>query len=91
MGEQSIENHKGDHFTLVRNGDNTYTVTMANGTVYEFDALGKLTEMKDLDENSIIFSYTEGNLTSITDTIGRTVTLNYSDNLYRKFYTTMKR
>lgn len=75
----TFENHTGTHFTLVKNGDLTYTLTMANGTVYEFNTTGYLTEIEDLDQNSITFSYTSGNLTSITDTIGRTVNLNYSD------------
>jgi YD repeat-containing protein len=46
-----------------------------------------LTEIEDLDGNSITFSYTEGKLTSITDTIGRTVSLSYtSNNLWKISY-----
>ena len=75
-----FENHKGEHFILVKNGDSTYTLTTASGLVYEFSTTGKLTQIKDLDLNTITFNYTSGTLTSITDTIGRTVTLNYSNN-----------
>jgi YD repeat-containing protein len=75
-----FENHKGAHFVLVKNGDSTYTLTTANGTVYEFSTAGTLTEIKDLDQNSITFNYTSGNLTSITDTIGRTINLTYLNN-----------
>jgi len=76
----TFENHKGQHFILVKNGDSTYTLTTASGLVYEFSAAGKLTQIKDLDQNTITFTYTDGELTSITDTIGRTVSLSYSNN-----------
>ncbi|MBU7025416.1 MAG: RHS repeat protein, partial [Theionarchaea archaeon] len=76
----TFENHIGHHFTLVENGDSTYTLTYADGTVYEFDASGKLAQIKDIDLNTITFSYTSGTLTSIIDTIGRTVSLSYSSN-----------
>jgi RHS repeat-associated protein len=76
----TFENHTGDHFTLVKNGDNTYTLTTAGGTVYEFNTSGEITQIKDVDQNTISFTYTSGDLTSITDTIGRTVSLSYSSN-----------
>jgi RHS repeat-associated protein len=76
----SYENHTGSHFILVKNVDNKYTLTMASGIVYEFNTSGFLTEIEDLDGNSITFSYTEGKLTSIIDTIGRTVSLSYTGN-----------
>ncbi|MGD2250943.1 MAG: RHS repeat-associated core domain-containing protein [Candidatus Methanofastidiosia archaeon] len=71
-------NHAGSHFTLVKNGDSTYTLTMASGTVYEFNTDGYLIHMKDLDQNTITFSYASEELT-ITDTIGRTISLVYSN------------
>jgi len=74
----TFENHTGSHFTLVKNVDNTYTLTMASGVTYEFNTSGYVTEIEDLDGNSITFSYTSGDLTSITDTIGRTISLTYS-------------
>jgi len=79
-----FENHKGSHFVLVKNGDSAYTLTTASGIVYEFSTAGKLTQIKDLDENTITFTYSDGLLTSITDTIGRTVTLSYSDDRLQK-------
>jgi len=63
-----------------KNGDNTYTLTLASGMVYEFNTSGELTHVKDLDQNTITFTYTDGELTSTTDTIGRTVSLSYSNN-----------
>ena len=76
----TFENHKGIHFKLVKNGDNTYTLTAVNGSVYEFNTSGKITHIKDVDQNTITFNYTSGVLTSITDTIGRTASLSYSSN-----------
>jgi RHS repeat-associated protein len=80
----TFENHEGAHFVLVKNLDSTYTLTMADGTVYEFSTGGKLTEITDLDQNTITFNYSSGTLTSITDTIGRTVTVSYSDGRLQK-------
>jgi RHS repeat-associated protein len=80
----TFENHEGAHFVLVKNVDSTYTLTMANGTGYEFSTGGKLTEITDLDQNTITFNYSSGILTSITDTIGRTVTFTYSNDRLQK-------
>jgi RHS repeat-associated protein len=80
----TFENHTGTHFVLVKNGDATYTLTMANGHVCEFDTSGRLTHYKDIDLNTITFYYTSGVLSSITDTIGRTVTFTYSDGKLQK-------
>jgi RHS repeat-associated protein len=82
--QDTFENHEGAHFVLVKNLDSTYTLTTADGTVYEFSTAGKLTEIRDLDQNTITFNYSSGTLTSITDTIGRTVTLTYSDGRLQK-------
>ena len=85
-GSQFV-NVRGKNFTLVKNGDNTYTLTTASGIVYEFNTSGKLTQIKDVDQNTISFTYTSGELTSITDTIGRTVSLTYSsDRLWKITY-----
>jgi hypothetical protein len=46
--QDTFENHEGAHFVLVKNLDSTYTLTMADGTVYEFSTGGKLTEITDL-------------------------------------------
>ena len=76
----TFENHKGGHFKLVKNGDNTYTLTTAGGIVCEFNTSGSLTHIKDMDQNTITLTYSSGTLTTITDTIGRTVSLTYESN-----------
>ncbi len=78
-GDQ-FSNARGKNFILIKNGDNTYTLTTASGIVYEFSTSGNLTSIKDTDQNTITFTYTDGKLTSITDTIGRTVNFSYSNN-----------
>jgi RHS repeat-associated protein len=80
----TFENHEGIHFTLVKNGDNTYTLTSANGIVYSFNTSGDITSIKDVDLNTITFTYSSGVLTSISDTTGRTVSLTYSSNRLQK-------
>ena len=71
-------NHTGTHFVLEKNGDTTFTLTTANGTVYDFSTSGNITSITDIDGNTITFSYTSGLLSSITDTIGRTLTFTYN-------------
>lgn len=80
----TFENHKGSHFILTKNGDNTYTLTTADGTVCEFSEEGDIESMRDLDQNTITFNYTEGNLTSITDTVGRVISFTYSGTYLKK-------
>ena len=64
--------------TLIKNGDGTYELTRRDQVRYRFDATGLLTAMVDRNGNQLTFSYTEGKLTTITDTVGRTVTLAYN-------------
>jgi hypothetical protein len=60
-------NHTGVHFVLVKNGDSTYTLTLADGGKYYFNAQGNITAIEDLHQNSIQFTYENGVLTTITD------------------------
>ncbi|HEV2226817.1 MAG TPA: hypothetical protein VGR56_08450 [Nitrososphaerales archaeon] len=70
--------HRATDFTLVKNGDNTYTLTLAQGMVYSFDSSMRLTSQTDhTGNNTASFSYTSGKLTQITDSIGRTISFSY--------------
>ena len=80
----TFENHEGTHFILVKNGDNTYTLTTASGVVYEFSTAGYITNIKDADLNTITFNYDGTVLTSITDTIGRIITFSYASGKLQK-------
>jgi RHS repeat-associated protein len=63
---------------VVQNVDNTYTLTLGDGAVHQFDASGKLLSFTDPNNNSISLSYDgNGRPVTITDAAGRTVTLAY--------------
>jgi len=66
--EQVFNNHKGDHFRLIKHTDGTYTLYMRDGRVLEFSSSGDIQSITDVHGNQITFS---GN--TITDTVGRVV------------------
>ncbi len=54
----TFEYHKGVHFTLRSISDGTYTLTMIDGTVYEFDANGRPTKKTSPSQKqSITYTY----------------------------------
>jgi RHS repeat-associated protein len=63
--------------TLVKNGDTTYTLTLPNQVAYAFSSAGALTRISEPAGNQMNLSYTSGNLTTITDTVGRAIALSY--------------
>lgn len=63
---------------LQKNADNTFTLTYKNGTVYNFNASGKLTAIADKNGNTVNLTYSSGgNLANITDPQGKTIYLSY--------------
>lgn len=68
---------KGDYSRLVRNADNSWTITELDGLVRSFDANGNLTVLTDRYGNSLSFTYNGGRLAGVTDATGRSVTLGY--------------
>jgi RHS repeat-associated protein len=63
---------------IVKNVDNSYTLTYKDGSVHQFNANGKLTSFADPNGNTITLTLNaSGNPTAITDASGRTVTLTY--------------
>ena len=67
----------GIHNLLTRAADGTYTLITKNQTVYRFDTSGRLTRIGDKNENAVLLAYSGGDLTGITDTVGRAFTLVY--------------
>jgi RHS repeat-associated protein len=65
-------------FTMYVNGDNTYTKYRDNGIKEDYDSMGRVTAITDLNGNQITFSYYSWGLASITDTVGRVITFSYS-------------
>jgi RHS repeat-associated protein len=63
---------------VVKNVDNTYTLTFKDGRVHQFNANGRLTSFADRNGNTITLTLNgSGNPTTITDASGRTITLTY--------------
>ena len=54
-----------------------YVLTRPDFLVHAFNAAGQLTSIKDRNNNQLTLSYTGTQLTAITDTVGRQVSLTY--------------
>jgi RHS repeat-associated protein len=67
-------------FTMYVNGDNTYTKYRDDGVKEEYDSIGRITSITDLNQNQVTFSYYPYGIASITDTVGRIITFSYSGN-----------
>jgi YD repeat-containing protein len=58
--------------TLVKNVDDTFTLTRRDQTQFLFSAGGALTSIRDKNGNTVGLTYgLGGNFTQITDTVGR--------------------
>jgi RHS repeat-associated protein len=70
----------GVHSTLVKNTDNTYTMTHKDKSTTTFNTLGIVSTMKDANNNTLTFNYDVAyKLTSVTDASGRDITFSYDD------------
>ncbi len=69
----------GDFSTLVKNGDNTYTRTLKDGTKQNFNTSGYQTALVDLNSNRVTFTYDgSNNLSAMTDPNSLVTTFSYS-------------
>ncbi|MBI4744175.1 MAG: hypothetical protein HY776_05090, partial [Actinobacteria bacterium] len=70
----------GIYRKLVKNGDNTYTVTEKDQTKYNFDSEGKLKTIVDNNDNTTTYTYNSSTkkLENIQDPSGRQVKFTYS-------------
>ncbi len=64
--------------TLVKNGNNTYTLTDKFGNITNFDTAGKITQRVDTNGNTTDYAYASDRLSSITDLYSRAIDFNYS-------------
>ena len=72
--EQSINIYKGPtgcNDTLIKNVDNTYTLTKMEGLNFNFDTTGKIVSIVDNNSNTMNFIYSGSRLVKIIDTTGR--------------------
>ena len=68
----------GEFSKLVKNGDGSFTRTLENGTVIEFDSAGLMTSVTDRNGNATTYRYDGSDrLTSVTDPMGLITTLAY--------------
>ncbi|MFI3185097.1 MAG: DUF6531 domain-containing protein [Methylococcaceae bacterium] len=66
---------------LVKNSDGSFILTAKDQTQYHFDSVGRFTEASDRNGNSLVFGYDPGgDLITVTDTVGRTISLSYDAN-----------
>jgi RHS repeat-associated protein len=71
-----------DNGALVVNGGGSFTYTAADGSVVDFDSAGRQTDYLTPDgKASMTYSYTSGNLTSLTPLDGQVATFSYSSGL----------
>ncbi len=68
----------GHRDQLVRNADNTYTLTALDGSREIFDAAGKLTAKRELLGEETSYVYEDGLLKTITDSRGLTTSFAYT-------------
>jgi len=68
----------GVYLQLVKNTDNTYTITGTDGTKNNFTSTGKLFSIVDTNGNTLSLNYdTNGQLQSVADASGRSTALTY--------------
>ena len=63
--------------TLTDNGDGTFTLGKRDGTRYVFDTDGRVASISDRNDNTLTLAYAGANLTQITDSVGRVITLDH--------------
>ena len=66
--------------TLSQLGGGTYELTRRDQIRYRFDASGLLTAMVDRNGNELTLGYSADKLTTVTDTVGRAISLTYHPN-----------
>jgi YD repeat-containing protein len=73
--------YPGYYDVLVINGDGTWTLNKTDQRNYQFDAAGKLSAIRDRNNNQISLSYSEGKLSHVIDTSARIFNFSYSGSL----------
>jgi len=62
---------------LTKNADFSFTLTLSSQVTYDLATTGPLLRIREPAGNQLTFTYAGGDLTAITDTVGRQVTLTY--------------
>jgi len=69
----------GERSTIIKNPDDTYSLTTQEGITYQFNSSGQLTSIIDRNDYAFTLSYTDSNLTSVTDPVGRVTSFTYTN------------
>jgi YD repeat-containing protein len=69
----------GNFDILVRNADQTYTLTHTDQSAHDFDVTGRLTRIHDRHSNAITLTYNDSLLTQAQAAGGQTLTFAYTD------------
>jgi len=80
-GSMTFANGSRDYLlgdVLTKNSAGTFQYRYKNGSVMQFNASGVLTAFVDRNGNQTALTYSGGNLTQITDAVGRSIALNYT-------------
>ncbi len=81
FAEGAYRSPPGRYMALIKNGDDTWTLTDKHQARTEFDTQGRMAAMVDRNGNTVTYGYTGDLLTSITDATNRTITLAYTNDL----------
>ena len=68
----------GQTAKLVDDGDGTLSLRERFGGRMDFDATGRIASSRDVDGNELIFAYSGGKLSTVTDEFNRTLTFSYT-------------
>ena len=68
----------GIYDTLVKNGDNTWTLTRKGGAQFKFRTDGLLGSIVDSNANTVTLTYSGTTLTQVADAAGRLLLLGYT-------------
>jgi RHS repeat-associated protein len=68
---------------LIDNGDGTFSLRERFGTQLDFDTDDRISQLTDIDGNTLTFNYDTNGLKTVQDTFGRTITLRY---MHGEFY-----
>jgi RHS repeat-associated protein len=72
-------NHKGVNFELVANSDGSYDLYTVSGTDYHFNSARQLLTITDvIKNNTVTLSYSNGQISQITDSVGRIISFSYN-------------
>lgn len=78
-----MENHQGEQFVLTQNNYGIYSLVDKSGTIYVFNNNKQLTSLYDpTQKNNVTFNYngSGGTLSSMTDSVGRSITFTTNAN-----------